>query len=401
MLNPNTIEIIKSTVPILEKHGKEITTRFYQMLFEDHPELLNIFNQTNQKTGRQQTALANAVYAAAAYIDNLETIIPVVEQIAHKHRSIGIKPEHYPIVGKYLLLAIEDVVKDAPKEVIDAWGEAYGVIADVFIQVERDMYNEAAEKEGGWKDYKPFIISQKVEESDVIASFYLKPKDGAPAAFFLPGQYISVRVNIPGDEYTHIRQYSLSDAPNGEYYRLTIKRESEEKGTMGAVSNYLHDQLKEGDSIEISAPAGEFVLDQTTDKPLVLISGGVGVTPLMSMMKVAAKEQPQREITFIQAARSGSHIALNKEIQEIANGMNRKHLICYETPTTEDIETKSFDKEGYITSRWLDSVIADKEADYYLCGPIPFMKAVYQMLIEIGVEEEAIHYELFGPHEKL
>ncbi|MGG3640993.1 NO-inducible flavohemoprotein [Bacillus gobiensis] len=401
MLNPKTIEIIKSTVPVLEKHGKEITTRFYQMLFEDHPELLNIFNQTNQKTGRQQTALANAVYAAAAYIDKLETIIPVVKQIAHKHRSIGIKPEHYPIVGKYLLLAIEDVVKDVPKEVIEAWGEAYGVIADIFIQTEHEMYVEAAEKEGGWKDYKPFAISRKVKESDLITSIYLKPKDGKPTASFLPGQYISVRVNIPGDEYTHIRQYSLSDAPNGEYYRITIKRESEEKATLGAVSNYLHDQLKEGDSIEISAPAGEFVLDQTTDKPLVLISGGVGVTPLMSMLKVAAKEQPNRDITFIQAARSGRHIALDKEIQEIKNGISRKHLICYETPTAEDIEAQSFDKEGYITSQWLNDVISDKAADYYLCGPIPFMKAVYQMLLEIGVQEEAIHYELFGPHEKL
>jgi nitric oxide dioxygenase len=208
-------------------------------------------------------------------------------------------------------------------------------------------------------------------------------------------------VNIPGETYTHIRQYSLSDAPNGEYYRVTIKRESEEKGTMGAVSNYLHDQLKEGDSIEISAPAGEFVLNQSTEKPLVLISGGVGVTPLISILKVAAKKQPHREITFIQAARSGHHIALNNEIQEIANGITRKHVICYETPTTEDIETQSFDKEGYITSQWLDRVIAEKDADYYLCGPIPFMKAVYQMLLEIEVEEEAIHYELFGPHEKL
>lgn len=401
MLSPKTIEIVKSTVPVLENHGKEITTRFYQMLFDAHPELLHIFNQTNQKTGRQQTALANAVYAAAAYIDKLETIIPVVKQIAHKHRSIGIKPEHYPIVGKYLLLAIEDVVKDVPKEVIEAWGEAYGVIADIFIQTEHEMYVEAAEKEGGWKDYKPFIVSHKVEESEVITSFYLKPKDGGSVASFLPGQYISVRVNIPGDTYTHIRQYSLSDAPNGEYYRITVKRETDENNTLGAVSNYLHDQMKEGDSIEISAPAGEFVLDQTTDKPLVLISGGVGVTPLLSMLKAAVKDQPDRVITFIQAARSGLHIALNKEILKVTNGISRKHFICYETPTAEDIEAQSFDKEGYITSQWLDEVISDKAADYYLCGPVPFMKAIYQMLLEIGVQEETIHYELFGPHEKL
>ncbi|MGZ4134492.1 MAG: globin domain-containing protein, partial [Tumebacillaceae bacterium] len=138
MLSPKTIEIIKSTVPVLEVHGTAITKRFYQMLFTNHPELLNIFNHANQAQGRQQNALAGAVYAAAANIDNLAAIIPVVKQIGHKHRSLGILPEHYPIVGETLLAAIKDVLGDAATdEIINAWAEAYGVIAGAFIGIEK------------------------------------------------------------------------------------------------------------------------------------------------------------------------------------------------------------------------------------------------------------------------
>src|SRR5690606_5710012 len=125
-----TIAIIKSTVPVLETHGQAVTKRFYQRLFEAHPELLNIFNHANQRQGRQQAALANSVYAAAANIENLSAILPVVRQIGHKHRSLGVKPEHYPIVGENLLAAMKDVLGDAATpEILDAWAEAYGVIA--------------------------------------------------------------------------------------------------------------------------------------------------------------------------------------------------------------------------------------------------------------------------------
>ncbi len=218
MLDEKTIEIIKSTVPVLEEHGEEITGRFYDLLFQHHPELLNIFNQTNQKKKTQRTALSNAVIAAAANIDRLENIVPVVKQISHKHRSIGVKPEHYPIVGKYLLIAIKDVLKDgAAPEVIQAWEKAYGVIADAFIGIEKDMYEQAETQKGGWKDYKAFKIDKKVKESKEITSFYLKPEDGQVLPEFKAGQYISVKVYIPDTGYTHIRQYSLSDVSGKDY----------------------------------------------------------------------------------------------------------------------------------------------------------------------------------------
>lgn len=188
MLDQHTIDVIKSTVPVLEVHGVAITKTFYSNLFKDNPTLLNIFNHTNQTKGRQQGALANTVYAVAQHIDNLEPIVPVVVQIAHKHVSLGVLPEHYPIVGQYLLAAIKEVLGDAATdEIIDAWGKAYGVIADIFISVEEDLY-KAAEQNGGWRAFKQFKIDRTVKESDEITSFYLKPVDGSDQTYLLINQ---------------------------------------------------------------------------------------------------------------------------------------------------------------------------------------------------------------------
>src|SRR5690606_11732984 len=176
MLSNDTRAIIKSTVPVLEEHGVAITTVFYRNLFEAHPELLNIFNHTNQAQGRQQTALAKAVYAAAVHIDDLAEIMPAIIQIAHKHVSLGVKPEHYPIVGEFLLKAMEEVLGDAATDdIINAWTEAYGVIADAFIDVEKSMYQKTAAQDNGWIYFKDFTVARKTKESEVITSFYLVP----------------------------------------------------------------------------------------------------------------------------------------------------------------------------------------------------------------------------------
>ena len=398
MLDQKTIEIIKSTVPVLEKHGETITTRFYQLMFGYHPELLNIFNHANQKQGRQQKALAGTVYAAAMYIDNLEAILPVVQQIAHKHRSLGIKPEHYPIVGKHLLLAIKDVLGEAATdEIIDAWADAYNVIADAFIGVEAAMYDAAINQEGGWEGFRNFIVDRKVIESDVITSFYLKPEDNNGIASFIPGQYISIKLEIKGEEYTHNRQYSLSDAPGKDYYRISVKREAGTANPDGMVSNYLHDTVSEGDILKVSAPAGDFVLDTEKTTPVVLLSGGVGLTPMMSMLKTVVEVQPRRNVTFVHAAVNGNVHALRNEVDELAALDQVNSFIFYDSPTEEDRLNNRFDVEGYITRDWLKDNISIEDADFYFCGPVPFMKAMNRSLKELGVNEERIHFEFFGP----
>ncbi|CAM3983520.1 NO-inducible flavohemoprotein [Mesobacillus thioparans] len=398
MLDQKTIETIKSTVPVLEVHGEQITTVFYKTMFENHPELLNIFNHANQKQGRQQRALAGTVYAAAKYIDNLEAILPVVNQIAHKHRSLGILPEHYPIVGKHLLIAIKEVLGDAATdEIINAWADAYGVIADAFISVEAEMYDEAASQRGGWKDFRPFIVAKRVEESEVITSFYLKPVDGKAIASFKPGQYISIKLEIEGEEFTHIRQYSLSDAPGKDYYRISVKKEAGMESPDGKVSNYLHNSVEEGEVLQISAPAGDFFLDTQKDTPVVLLSGGVGLTPMVSMLNTVAELQPEKEVTFIHAAQNGKVHALKDEVAATAAKAKVNSVVFYDQPTEEDRQNNSFDVEGYITKEWLKENVNLEQSDFYFCGPVPFMKAVNSALKDLGVAEDRIHFEFFGP----
>ncbi|WP_054949698.1 NO-inducible flavohemoprotein [Numidum massiliense] len=403
MLSARTIEIVKATAPVLEERGKEITTCFYKLMFANHPELLNIFNHTNQKLGRQQTALANAVFAAAANIDQLEAILPVVKQVGHKHRSLGVLPEHYPIVGKHLLLAMEEVLGGAASdEVIAAWTEAYDVIAGAFIEVERDMYRQAAEQSGGWADFRLFVVEKKVPESDVITSFYLKPKDGKAIAHYEPGQYISVKLNIEGEKYTHIRQYSLSAAPGHDYYRISVKREDGGDVADGVVSNYLHEQVQEGDELLLSAPAGDFVLDLESERPLVLLSGGVGLTPLVSMLHTVVARQPERPVTFVHAALNGDVHALHEEVSQLAAAHdNVSYYVCYEKPTASDREAQNYDKEGFVDLPWLQSIIRDNEADFYFCGPVPFMQAMNSALKAWGVPEERRRFEFFGPADDL
>ncbi|MEK0314939.1 NO-inducible flavohemoprotein [Cohnella sp. 56] len=400
MLSSQTIQIIKSTVPVLEKHGTDITKRFYQMMFTAHPELLNIFNHANQSRGRQQTALANVVYAAALHIDKLESILPVVKQIAHKHRSLGVTADQYPIVGQHLLAAIKDVLGDAATdEILGAWAEAYGVIANVFIEVEAGMYEEAERQDGGWAGFRAFRVMRKVEESAVITSFYLAPEDGGAIASFEPGQYISVKVEIPGEANTHIRQYSLSDAPGKPYYRISVKREDELPGKpAGKVSTYLHERIGQGDVLMLSAPAGEFILDRRDDRPLVLLSGGVGLTPMVSMLKTVVDAQPGRPVAFIHAAHNGDVHALKAEVEEIAARSPQVSVSwCYGLPTPRDRETSAYHREGFVDLPWLQRVIPAKEACFYFCGPVPFMKTVYGALRAWGVPEADVRFEFFGP----
>lgn len=404
MLDAKTRQIIKDTVPVLQEKGTEITKRFYQLMFKRHPELLNIFNHANQRHGKQQRALADAVYAAAANIDQLDQILPAIKRIGHKHRALGIRPDQYPIVGEHLLMAIEDTLGEAAtEEIIAAWQKAYEVIAQVFIDVEQKMYEDAAKQPGGWEGFRKFVVVKKVKESEVITSFYLQPEDGEAIASFLPGQYLTLKCRIPGEQYTHLRHYSLSDSPGKDYYRISVKREDGcGDKPEGIVSTYLHRHVQEGDLLEVSAPAGDFVLDLDSRLPVVLISGGVGLTPMISMLNSLVDSSVDRDVYFIHAAINGNHHALNEHVAATAKQNDNVHyFVCYEKPTAEDRRQKRYDKEGFIDSDWLQSILPTQKAQVYLCGPLPFMKAVYDALKTCAVDQESIRYELFGPADTL
>lgn len=402
-LDEQTKAIIKATVPVLEEHGTKITKKFYELMFNNHPELKNIFNQTNQRKGDQPKALANTVYAAALHIDQLESILPVVTQIGHKHKSLNIKPEHYPIVGKHLLLAMKEVLGDAATdEIIDAWAKAYDVIADVFITVEKQMYDETLQTTGGWVDFRDFKVVKKVIECDHITSFYLEPVDDEPFPLFQPGQYITVKIDIEDEPYTHLRQYSLSCAPGEGYYRISVKREegNDEETPAGIVSNHMHNHIHEGSVVPISAPAGDFILNQEDDRPLILISGGVGITPMMSMLESTLTKQPNREIIFIHATKSGNRYPMRDRIIQLKTDFpTLMTYAIYSDPQTHD--DGYFDKAGHINNDWLASVIPSVDVPVYFCGPKSFMKTVYHSLKDLNIEDKNIHYEFFGPADEL
>ncbi|BDD06759.1 NO-inducible flavohemoprotein [Aureibacter tunicatorum] len=384
MIKQETIDIIHATVPVLEKYGETISKHFYKRMFERHPELKNIFNMTHQAKGDQPRVLANAILQYAKHIDKLEMLNGTVESIAQKHTSLSITPEMYDIVGENLLAAIKEVLGDAATDdIINAWAEAYGVLADILINREEEIYHTKEQEKGGFRGIKEFIVDKKIKESESITSFYLKPYDNKGIPDFIPGQYIAISLKID-EGHLHTRNYSLSDAPNEEYLRISVKKEGYHP--KGIVSNYLHDHVNVGDKIQIGIPAGVFTLKKGKH-PILLISGGVGITPLISMYKVA-KEQG-RKVDFIQCAKNSNLHAFKTET-------HKDSTIIYEEP----LEGDSFDHKGSINKEVIKPLL-NKETEVYFCGSKKFMENVLQILQDLGVDENKIHYEFFGPSEVL
>ena len=401
MLNPKTIEIVKLTAPAVAAHAEAITRRFYQLMFEGDPQVRTFFNQAHQHSGGQQRALAGAICAYAANIDNLGALGPAVELIAQKHCSLGVKPEHYPIVGKHLLVAIRQILGDAATdEVIAAWGEAYDVLAQVLIDREQQVYAAQESAPGGWTGRRPFVVDRKVRESEIVTSFYLKPQDRGPLPAFKPGQYVTVNIDHPTTP-TSPRNYSLSDGPDQEHYRISVKREP---GTPpGLISNYLHDHVNRGDVIQLGPPCGEFTLNLDEPlRPIVLISGGVGVTPMVSMLKALAHRRVDVPIYFIHGTRNSTTHALAAEVRAIASQRpNVRTHIRYSEPLPQDVADGRCDGVGTIDLGLLRDLLPQPDADYYICGPKPFMSCIYHGLQEWGVPQAQIHFEFFGPKQDL
>lgn len=404
MISDKTIQIVKSTAPILQEHGETLTRHFYKRMFTHNPEVAPYFNQSNQHSGTQQRALAGAICAYAANIDNLEVLGKAVELIAQKHASLMIKPAHYPIVGENLLASIREVLGEgATDEVINAWGEAYQFLADILIAREQEIYAQNASVKGGWVGFRDFTVYKKEKESDVITSFYLKAADGGAVPTYLPGQYITVRVPTPNGSTT-MRNYSLSCAPNGEYLRISVKKESSPGYADGYVSNYLHNHIKLNNSLEVGAPCGEFFLNPSDkhQRPLVLLAAGVGVTPLMSILEAVLQHTPKREVYFVHGCLNPQVQAFRKTLDDVAS--KHKNITVYHRysealQSDERLEPNA--SIGFIDAEFIESILPTTNADYYFCGPKPFMVKVYQDLLHWGIPASQVNFEFFGPREEL
>lgn len=381
------IELVKATVPALQAHGESITRAFYRSMFAAHPELLNIFNPAHQATGEQARSLAASVLAYAAHIDEPHKLSGMVERIAHKHVSLEVLPEHYPIVGKHLLGAIKEVLGEAATpEILQAWEAAYGVLADILIAVEGDMYTRDATAEGGWEGFKPFVISEKTPQGAEIASFVLRPQDGAKLPPHRAGQYLSLRFVLPERGLVQMRQYSIASLPNGEHYRIAVKREEG-----GLISNLLHETLNVGDSVEVHMPAGDFTLKEG-DRPLLLLAAGVGISPLLPLAERALRAG--RAVHLVQAVRSDAVRAFADELADL----QRQHEKFQLTVFNEDAREKSH-LRGRVEAASLQAALKRPLADHdvYFCGPAGFSAAIEGLLNAAGVPRGQRFSETFGP----
>ena len=405
-LQPRTISTVKATAPVLREHGLEITQRMYELLFQDE-QIKSLFNQSHHRgVGTQPRSLAGAVHAYAANIDRLEELGPVVERIAQKHVALNILPEHYPAVGQALIGALRDVLgQAATDEVIAAWTEAYGFLAQILMGREQELYDQRAAALGGWLGWREFMVDRVVPESEIITSFYLRPRDGGPIMGFKPGQYLTFQLDIPGHGQV-VRNYSVSCVPGQGYYRISVKREGAPDDAPdappGLASNYLHDQGGPGTVVRVSAPAGDFSLDEQIGRPLVLLSGGVGLTPILSMLDTLVAQDAQRDIWYVHAALSGRHHAMKQHLKEVvAAHPGVRSVVFYEFPTQEDVRGQDYDEPGRITMDWLKQTVPVAEADFYFCGPKGFMRMLAIGLRALDVPDERIHFEFFGPAEAL
>ncbi|UNB47976.1 globin domain-containing protein [Staphylococcus coagulans] len=367
--------IILQTVPILKERGTEITSNFYNRMFNQHPELRNMFNQTNQKKGFQSTALAQSVLAAAMNIEDFTPILPIVKEIAYKHCALQVFPEHYPIVGENLLAAIQEIVgleEDDP--VIQTWAKAYGVIADAFIGVEKEIYENMA-----WDGFKPFKITHIEQVTHNIKAFTVT-SETQDLSQFVPGQYITVDVESERLPYRAKRHYSIVDGDK-DFMTFGVRHEVSDTHE-GEVSTVLHEEFKEGDTILLSAPVGGFKVHHS-EKPQLFIGSGVGVTPLVSMYRQVIESQGTAQM--IHVAATENDVAFKDTLEALTAKSPHAHL---------HIHIK--DKEGYLEADELKTYLSD-EIEVYVCGGTPFLQSIIKTLDDLGVDQNQVHFETFVP----
>lgn len=383
MLTKQQIELVKATVPVLREHGVALTSHFYKRMLSHNPELMQVFNMAHQRAGFQQQALAGAVLAYAENIENLPALLGAVAHIANKHVSVGIRAEHYPIVGKHLIASIKEVLGDAATpELIDAWTAAYMQLADVLIGAEKAIYDKNAVAEGGWTGWRFFKVAEKSKQTDNVTSFKLVPVDNGKMPEVKAGQYISVRVFVKGQDLIQPRQYTVVKADATSLTIAVKKVEAVEKSPAGMVSNTLHNDINEGDVVEVSFPVGEFNLPEGNGE-LCLLSAGIGITPLFAMLKEAVQKDPTRKISFVHVCKNKEAIPFREELALVVKEGN----VSFEVFETSE--------HGRPSEDFFKSLVS-QGADYCICGPVPFMKLAASELVKNGVAENKIHAEKFG-----
>jgi nitric oxide dioxygenase len=401
---PSQIELIRATIPVLREQAIPITQAMYRRMFAADPEVARMFNPSHMHPSGQQGALAGAIVAYAEHLDNLEVLHDALAVIVHKHVAVQVQPAQYAIVGKHLLAAIAEVLGEAATpELMQAWAAAYGALADVCIAAERGVYQAQASSSSGWTGLREFEVIERRAETPTITSLRVCPSDHGRLPEFLPGQHVSVA--LPGAEGLALRQYSITQRPGGDSWRFVIKAEPAIEGhEPGVVSTRLNHDLEVGAKLQLSMPCGCFTLDPKAGAhPIVLLAGGVGVTPLFSMVAASAAAQPDRPVLFIHAALDARSRPLDVDLRELAKRTPGLSFVrVHERPNADEQGGADYDHTGRLDAERLAALLpADPreraELECWTCGPDGFMLAVDAALDGLGIPSDRRHYEFFGP----
>lgn len=270
------------------------------------------------------------------------------------------------------------------------------------IKAAAAQLREAEQSKALWNGIRKFQIAKKIKECDDVYSFYLAPHDGKSIPAFKPGQYLTFQLDVPGRDKPVIRCYSLSDCHRKEHYRVTIKRAlapADQPGVPhGIASTLFCDTFKEGDILNVKAPSGHFFLDLNKPSPVVLISGGVGVTPMLSMANAILETGSKRDIWFFFGARNGNEFIQRDHLLKLAVEHENFHLhTCFSKPRPEDQLGRDYQHAGRVTVQLMKELLPSNNFEYYLCGPGAFMKSITDDLAAWGVPDSAVFYEAFGP----
>ena len=391
LLSRTSEAVVRATAGVVAEHAEQITARFYPRMFVERPDLLRVFNQGNQATGEQSKALAASVVAYAVHLIDPEapSFDHVMTRIANKHLSLGIRPEQYTIVGHHLLAAVAEVLGDAvTPDVAEAWAEVYWLFATQLIAEESRLYQQAGIDPA--HPLRIYRVVRRMEETAGVVSLVLTPADGGALPEIAPGQYVSVFVDLP-DGGRQPRQYTVSSTASETRLQITVSRRSGTDGAPdGQVSSYLHDVVRTGDLLDVSNPAGDFIVESSS-RPLLLVSAGAGITTVLPIVEHLARTQPQRRVIVAHADRTEHDHALRQTVLHAGRQLDDfESYVWYETVDVDDHQSR----QGLMD---LSDVPLPDDIQVFTCGPLPFMRHVRAGLLARGVPACEIRYEVFGP----